>query len=291
VENVTHDPMGTMNNPLLSKTEDFFVAPAHSQDTVFLKGTRFYAKFFLTGLLIGTSVKQTGTLYKIAPEPLSWARFTSLLGSLYRERALYFTTYENGLSFSTRQYKGIDHTFTNNLSSPPRQRRETLCYLGMPKTNSCSITTIQVILVHAQNPDHWPIQVPVYDGRHEIGPFLFEDLPRLDPDDLGTNSAVLVTFHVAKYSSKAHKEKKLPPACSLNIKELILLTKPELDGDLLTEFSDIPPVNLDFARLPALSDFGRNIAGPSDKEKTLRRKQTEKQNEKIRAEKAKRAQM
>jgi hypothetical protein len=113
--------MGIMVNPLRSNPEDFFVAPAHNQDAIFIKGSRFYAKFFLVGLLLASSVKSEGTSYKIAPEPMSWARLTAILGNLYRERALYFTTYENGLNFSTRKSKGmflflLTTSFTISLS-------------------------------------------------------------------------------------------------------------------------------------------------------------------------------
>jgi hypothetical protein len=69
----------------------------------------------------------------------------------------------------------------------------------------------------------------------------------------------------------------------MNVKELVVLNTPEMDGDLITELVEPPPVALDLSRFPSLSDFTKDIAGPSQKEKIERRKQVEKKNAEIRA--------
>jgi protein subunit release factor B len=109
----------------------------------------------------------------------------------------------------------------------------------------------------------------------------------VDLEDLTTNSAVLVTFTVSKYSTQAQRSKGLPAACSLNIKEMVILAYADTDGDLAKDFDLSESSGVDLRKVRSIDSFEYKAPGPKQSDKERMRKETEAKKEKIHAEKAK----
>src|ERR1700743_3358123 len=91
-------------------------------------------------------------------------------------------------------------------------------------------------------------------------------MEHFDPEDLQKNLGVLITYTIAKYSTKKQQEKGIPAACSLNIKELIVLTEELANYNIaLEDFVDPEPAGLNLSHLAPISSFSKSIPGPSQK--------------------------
>lgn len=108
-------------------------------------------------------------------------------------------------------------------------------------------------------------------------------MSELDKEDLQKNMGVLVAFTIAKYSTKVQKDRGLPPGCSLNIKEMIILSKPAHYHDLVDEFGDPEEAGLDTSNLVPVTSFYKASAGPSKKEVDERQKIADEAEAEIRA--------
>jgi len=228
IDVICTDPMDLFFNPCRLKTQDLSVNKAQGQDVIRTKDPTApsYVKFYLVGLLTDFKVDtDAGSAFQIAPVHQMWSRLVALLGAMFDTRALYFSSYQKGITFSTKRYK------------------------NKPRTSDRPKPIIEVADKLVLDYDD---EVPIYDARDDYPPFVFEDLPLLDKDDLLKNSVVLVTFHVTRYESK---QKALPPACSMNIKELVLLNSAE-KSQRVTSSEIIFDANLNFKGLPSLSTFG-----------------------------------
>jgi hypothetical protein len=101
------DPgVGTLYNPIISDTDSFVLEPSAGQHLVRIKGSSLFPQFFIVGLLQDFTADGTQSSFQIAPCRIAWGCVVAMFGSLFKESALYFTTYRKGLNFSTKQYKG-----------------------------------------------------------------------------------------------------------------------------------------------------------------------------------------
>jgi hypothetical protein len=98
--------LGALFNPLLSLPEDFDIELTGGQQLVRVKNSTVNAKFCTVGLLQAFTVDETGSSFQISPVNMAWGKTTAFFGALFKESALYFTTYKKGLNFSTRKKKG-----------------------------------------------------------------------------------------------------------------------------------------------------------------------------------------
>jgi hypothetical protein len=131
IHTVCVDPMSIYENPLLTSPNSYYISSSLSQSGIYLKNTRFFAKFGLVGILVDYSISETQTLFHIAPERYSWGRASAIFGGLFNNRALYFTTFKNGLTFSTKKYTG-------NFTSP----HENLLRSSFQKTHPAHLVVI-----------------------------------------------------------------------------------------------------------------------------------------------------
>jgi hypothetical protein len=88
------------------KLNELYAASAYGQDAIFEKENRCYAKFALLGVVLDSTINNKGTSFKIAPEKYSWSRFIAIMGALFNQRTLYFSSFQRGINFSTRQLIG-----------------------------------------------------------------------------------------------------------------------------------------------------------------------------------------
>ena len=123
--------MEIMVNPLRAAPQDFDVVHegAQNQDVLRLHGSRTYAKFFIPGILVHVKWNATtglGTAIQIVPEKHTFSRFLAVVGFLLKTRAMYFSCYQKGVSFTTRQKRNkgsVKSPELPNLAEPRTLRR------------------------------------------------------------------------------------------------------------------------------------------------------------------------
>jgi hypothetical protein len=83
-----------------------------------------FAKFFLIGSLMNSSIDSKGSKFHVAPIDFMWPRVVSLFGNLAKTRSLFIGSYFKGLTFGTKVAFSVqDKTAYESTSAVPVKNR------------------------------------------------------------------------------------------------------------------------------------------------------------------------
>jgi hypothetical protein len=81
-----------------------------------------YAKFYMVGVLQSHNILNSGSFFEITPINACFGRMLALLGAIFRHNAMFFSTGDTGLNFSTRKLSKLSTRLVHPSNSQSRDR-------------------------------------------------------------------------------------------------------------------------------------------------------------------------
>jgi len=186
---------------------------------------RPFARFFVIALWNGADLTDLGSKFYLVPLDVMWAKAIGLWGELVDKRALAMSTWNKGITFSTKRRPDS----------------------GLPSSE------------HASGALEFNASVPIWDCREAVPSnlnFAAHNLNRIEATDVPYQSAVLATFTVCRVTNEKSFKETVPQSVVFYIHELALLASGRGAGsDHSVPLGSPHDVNLGMGGYPTLDEL------------------------------------